>query len=127
MSCFILGRFKYGSQNGLTPLTFTSTSFVAGVLLTNIAFDVAGTKRRLGNQHMWKHSATNFAKLQWMKLHTTLESDDFMEEESETLAGDFSSQSFETRRHSLQQRSTVDFTSLPPLDEAENDSTEIDC
>lgn len=124
-----LSRFKHGSQNGLPPVTFTNTTFVAGVLLVNIAFTAAGTKRRLGNQHMWKHSATNYAKLQWVKLHSKLEEpDDDNLGESATFVGDGSSCSWESRRHSLQTRSAVDLSSLPTLCEVDNDSAvEIDC
>ena len=122
-----LFRFKNGSQPGLPPVTFTSTSFVAGVLLANAAFAMAGTKRRLGNQHMWKHSATNFANLQWVKLQlSSLETDDSFEESS-TFMGDYSSRSWESRRHSVQLRSIVDLTSLPALTEAVMDDDEFDC
>merc|ERR1712194_484293 len=50
-----------------------SSFFPAGVLVVNFLMGVLGTKRRLGNQHLWKHSATNFAKLQWVKLQATLD------------------------------------------------------
>jgi len=65
--------FKYEYHNGQPSITFMSSFFPAGVLLVNFLLGALGTKRRLGNQHLWKHSATNFAKLQWVKLQHTLD------------------------------------------------------
>jgi len=75
--------FKYEYHNGQPSITFMSSFFPFGVLVVNFLMAVAGTKKRLGNVHLWKHSATNFAKMQWVKLHQTLNDD------GESLHGDY--------------------------------------
>ena len=67
--------FQYNYHKGQPSITFMSSAYPAGVLLVNFIMGAMGTKRRLGNQHLWKHSATNFAKLQWVKIHETSRDD----------------------------------------------------
>lgn len=54
--------FDPESKGGQPSVSWMSTMFAMGVLFINHLFAIAGTKSRLGKQHMWTHSVVNIAK-----------------------------------------------------------------
>ena len=60
--------FKKEYHNGQLSITFVSSMYPAGVLLTHHLMQTFGTKRHISDNHLWRHSITNLATKEFNQL-----------------------------------------------------------